>query len=62
MTHSAFRPLRLRFPLWRYLNQPLGLPGTFLNPHRFWQFYQYSHLERCWRQDCPSFGDTSEHH
>jgi hypothetical protein len=41
---------QIRFPLWKFLNQPLFNPYSplILNPQRFWQRYQLEHLERCW--------------
>ncbi|MBF2049239.1 MAG: hypothetical protein EDM05_68960 [Leptolyngbya sp. IPPAS B-1204] len=42
--------LKIRFPLWKFLNQPVFNPQNplILNPKRFWRRYQLEHLERCW--------------
>lgn len=44
------KTLKVRFPLWKFLNQPVFNPQSplVLNPRRFWQLYQLDHLERCW--------------
>ncbi len=46
----------LRFPLWKYLNQPLFDTSTpmILSPKRFWALYQVQFLERCLARDCES--------
>ena len=46
-------PIKLRFPLWEYLNQPIfsSTYKTILNPLKFWHKYQVELLERCWIQD-----------
>lgn len=45
-----FNPLKCRFPLWKYLNQPVFDPQSplVLNPNQFWQRHQIEYLERCW--------------
>jgi hypothetical protein len=45
---------KTRFPLWKYLNQPLFEKNsrTMLNPHRFWYFHRVQLLERCFVQGC----------
>lgn len=45
-----FNPLKCRFPLWKYLNQPILDPQTplVLDPQQFWQRHQIEYLERCW--------------
>ena len=54
------------FPLWPYLHQVLFDTGepAILNPHRYWQNYSISHLEKClnnaflehcWRIDYQQF-------
>ncbi|MBW4464113.1 MAG: hypothetical protein KME07_01565 [Pegethrix bostrychoides GSE-TBD4-15B] len=41
---------KIQFPIWQFLNQPIFDAKTplVLNPSRFWQHYQITHLERCW--------------
>jgi len=40
-----------KFPLWKYLNQPLFDPKfKSLNPLRFWHLYHTEQLEACWTQ------------
>ena len=41
--------LKLQFPLWQFLNQPIfnSKMPLVLNPGQFWQRYQITHLERC---------------
>lgn len=41
---------RIRFPLWKYLNQRIFDKETpiFFFPHQYWHFYQCQHLEKCW--------------
>jgi hypothetical protein len=48
LTHN-----KVRFPLWRFLTQPIFDPGrpVHLNPHQFWAYYQIQHLERCWTRN-----------
>ncbi len=45
--------IKVRFPLWQYLSQPLGRRTVqlILNPDRFWQLYQLQLLEHCWNQE-----------
>jgi hypothetical protein len=41
--------IRLRFPLWPYLTQPLFSPEfKSLNPLRFWRLHNAEQLESCW--------------
>lgn len=45
------RIIRLPFPLWAYLNQPLFSPGfKSLNPLRFWHLHNLEQLENAWEQ------------
>jgi hypothetical protein len=46
--------VRLKFPLWQYLIQPVFHPSVSLhiNPVTFWQQYRIEHLHRCWLRDC----------
>jgi hypothetical protein len=48
--HLNDKHLKMRFPLWQFLQQPVFDPKTplELNPTRFWQRYRLEHLERCW--------------
>ncbi|BAY59094.1 hypothetical protein NIES2135_59700 [Leptolyngbya boryana NIES-2135] len=49
-------PLKPRFPVWQYLNQPLfhlAYP-LILNPRRYWFHYRVELLERCFMQDLES--------
>ena len=40
---------KLKFPLWKYLSQPLFSPEfRSLNPLRFWHLYNAEQLEDCW--------------
>ncbi len=43
----------MRFPVWKYLNQPLfsRLYRPRLNPWAFWRGYQVQFLERCWAKE-----------
>lgn len=45
--------LKLSFPVWQFLQQPIGDPQRplVLHPRRFWRKYQFRHLERCWYMD-----------
>jgi hypothetical protein len=45
----------LRFPLWKYLNQPLFKETTVLNPFQFWHRYRIQSLEHCWENNAVSF-------
>ncbi|MEM8807670.1 MAG: hypothetical protein AAGF01_16750 [Cyanobacteria bacterium P01_G01_bin.38] len=44
-----------RFPVWRYLCQPLcdNERPPVLNPQRYWQLYTVWHLEGCLNNDWP---------
>lgn len=48
--------VKVSFPVWQYLNQPLFRPDApaVLNPRRFWYFHQVDLLERCLERDCTS--------
>ncbi|MBW4658179.1 MAG: hypothetical protein KME15_05860 [Drouetiella hepatica Uher 2000/2452] len=42
---------RLKFPLWKYLTQPLFSPEfKSLNPRRFWHLYNAEQLKVCWER------------
>ncbi len=46
-----------RFPLWRYLQQPLfdvNFPAV-LHPQQYWQRYSMEHLERCFDNNWPEY-------
>jgi hypothetical protein len=47
---TAKKNMKMRFPLWQFLNQPVFDPNCpiILNPTIFWQRYQLEHLQRCW--------------
>lgn len=47
--------IKLRFPLWQFLNQPLlnSQKEAILNPFKFWQNYKIQLLNRCWEVDVP---------
>jgi hypothetical protein len=40
----------IRFPIWKFLNQPLFDPQmpVVLDPGLFWRLYQVQYLRRCW--------------
>jgi hypothetical protein len=43
--------IKLKFPLWQYLVQPLFSPDfKSLNPFRFWRLYTLEQLENVWIQ------------
>jgi hypothetical protein len=43
--------IKLKFPLWKYLTQPVFSPEfKSLNPFRFWQLHNAEQLETCWQQ------------
>lgn len=46
--------IKLRFPLWPYLKQPVFSPKfKSLNPIRFWQLHNTEQLESCWTKAAP---------
>ncbi len=50
----------LRFPLWKFLNQPI-LDKTcplILRPSIYWKLYQLEHLDRCWNVAYPSESES----
>jgi hypothetical protein len=49
--------IKVRFPLWQYLSQPLfcSTAKLILNPDRFWQDYQIQILEHSWNQESIQF-------
>ena len=46
-------PKRLRFPVWKFLNQRVFDPETpaFFMPHKYWRYYKCQHLETCWMME-----------
>ncbi|KKJ00169.1 hypothetical protein PROH_10650 [Prochlorothrix hollandica PCC 9006 = CALU 1027] len=46
----------LKFPLWKYLSQPIlnKQQPLILSPRHFWCFYQVQFLEHCFDLECPS--------
>lgn len=49
---------KIKFPVWRYLNQPLfsSKSKLVLNPQKFWYLYRIELLERCLAKKCESEG------
>jgi hypothetical protein len=49
------KPVKLNFPIWAFLNQPLFNPNfrVILNPNRFRQLYHLQLLERCLQKQSP---------
>jgi hypothetical protein len=43
--------IKIRFPLWKYLNQPLFDRTTVINPLCFWHNYKIQLLDSCWELD-----------
>ncbi|MDJ0796498.1 MAG: hypothetical protein QNJ51_06620 [Calothrix sp. MO_167.B12] len=50
--------LRVKFPLWQYLNQPLLNPygKLVLNPRRFALLYRVELLNKCLAKECDAKG------
>lgn len=50
--------IKIQFPLWQYLNQPVFSSTTklILNPRQFRYFYQVETLERCFAIEYDSQG------
>ena len=48
--------IKLKFPLWQYLNQPILSAKTklVLDPRLFAHLYRDKLLERCWTKACDS--------
>jgi hypothetical protein len=42
------KAIKIRFPLWQYLKQPLFDRTTVISPFKFWHNYQVRLLECCW--------------
>ncbi|BAZ04859.1 hypothetical protein [Calothrix sp. NIES-3974] len=55
---SRNSPYHLKFPVWKYLNQPLFNPDTIINPRKFWRNYQRQYLQACWEIDPRLFLET----
>ncbi|BAZ40950.1 hypothetical protein NIES4101_69120 [Calothrix sp. NIES-4101] len=53
--HNVPVNVKIKFPLWQYLNQPLKHPKTVINPFRFWHNYKIQRLEYCWNFDRIQF-------
>ncbi|BAY11687.1 hypothetical protein NIES2098_48720 [Calothrix sp. NIES-2098] len=43
--------IKLHFPIWLFLKQPLFDKTTVFNPFEFWHDYKIQLLERCWHND-----------
>ncbi len=56
--HMASKDIKLKFPLWHYINQPVFSPKTklILNPRLFAYLYRVKLLERCLVKKCDSKG------
>ncbi len=54
----AQKDIKVRFPLWQFLNQPIFSSTTklVLNPSLFAYLYRIKLLERCWVKECNSKG------
>ncbi len=54
----AEKDIKVKFPLWQFLNQPILSPTTrlVLNPSRFAYLYRIRLLERCWTRECDTKG------
>lgn len=49
MNEEHCEKIQLRFPLWKYLTQPVFSPDfKSLNPRRFWHLYNLERLELAW--------------
>ncbi len=50
--------LRIKFPLWQYLNQPLINPHNklVLNPRNFAFIYRVKYLNKCFAKECDAKG------
>ena len=50
------KPLRVKFPLWQYLNQPLlhSQGKLILNPRSFALFYRVEFLNKCLTMECDA--------
>ncbi|CAA9299328.1 hypothetical protein AVDCRST_MAG92-4968 [uncultured Coleofasciculus sp.] len=54
----AQKHIKIKFPLWQFLNQPLFSPTTrlVLNPNLFATLYRIQLLERCLAKEYNSKG------
>ncbi|MDP8963421.1 MAG: hypothetical protein M3O33_05425 [Cyanobacteriota bacterium] len=54
----ASKHIKIKFPLWQFLNQPLFSRSTklVLNPTLFATLYRIQLLERCLTKECDSQG------
>lgn len=59
--HMDSKDIKIRFPLWQFLNQPLFSSTTklVLNPSLFAYLYRIQLLERCWAKNYDSQGRYS---
>jgi hypothetical protein len=50
------RSKKIRFPLWKFLNQPVFNPDvkTVFNPRVFWRLHMNEVLKRCLEMDVTS--------
>ncbi|NET01289.1 MAG: hypothetical protein F6K61_12100 [Sphaerospermopsis sp. SIO1G1] len=50
--------IKIKFPLWDYLNQPLFSSDTkfILNPQKFEQVWRIQLLEKCLAKQCDATG------
>ncbi|GAB4179263.1 MAG: hypothetical protein Fur006_12420 [Coleofasciculaceae cyanobacterium] len=58
LTHMASKDIKIKFPVWQYLNQPVFSSKTklILDPRLFAYLYRVKLLERCWYKHCDSPG------
>ncbi|MBW4604493.1 MAG: hypothetical protein KME29_34265 [Calothrix sp. FI2-JRJ7] len=54
-------PIKVRFPLWKYLNQRLFQKGSIINPIKFWHQYLLDLLESSWELDSRAFLEKCWH-
>ena len=56
--HMASKDIKLKFPVWQFLNQPVFSSKTklILDPRLFAYLYRVKLLERCWTKVCDSQG------
>ncbi|AFZ20218.1 hypothetical protein Mic7113_4533 [Allocoleopsis franciscana PCC 7113] len=54
----AEKDIKIKFPLWSFLNQPVFSSKTklILNPREFAYLYRVQLLEACWAKECNSKG------
>lgn len=54
-------PIKVRFPLWKYLNQRLFDKSSIINPIKFWRQYLLDLLELSWNLDSITFLEKCWH-